>query len=130
MIILIIYVEGISFLQSKSYAPPFLRHLVSLPFSSRFAPQHLDKLSHNLELPLVRAGEDDRLGVGGYRLQDDAGVPPGIALLGLHALVAFDGVALSGLWVGSVTKLDEHGLALACAGDRGCEEAVRAVGNW
>ena len=49
--------------------------------------QHLDQLGDHLQLPIARAGEDDRLEVGVYRLQDDAGVPPGIAVLRLLALV-------------------------------------------
>src|SRR3990170_7843509 len=54
---------------------------------------------------------------------------PGVAALRFLALVALDGVALAGVGVSGVAKLDEDGLALARARDWRGEEAVRAVGN-
>lgn len=52
---------------------------------------------------------------------------PRIALGDHLAFIALDGVALTGLGVGGIAQLHEHGLALASALDRGAEEAVRAV---
>jgi len=53
----------------------------TVPSISLRAREHLDQLGDHLQPPRMRAGEDDRLESGDYRLQDDAGVPPGIAVL-------------------------------------------------
>jgi hypothetical protein len=44
---------------------------VSLALASRLVRQHLDDLGHDLELLLVRAGQDDRLEVRVDRLEAD-----------------------------------------------------------
>lgn len=82
-----------------------------------------------MELSFIRAGEHDRLEVRVDGLKGDLLVAPGVALLRLLAPVPLDGVALSGLRVGRVAKLDENGLALARALDGSSEEAPGTVVN-
>ena len=93
------------------------------------AAQHLDQFRDHLQLVFVRAGEHDRLEVRVDGLEGDLLVAPGVALYRLLALVALDGVALSGLRVDGVAKLDQDSLALARALDRRAKEAPGAIGN-
>ena len=108
---------------------PFVR-LVRLPdMASRLVRQHLDELSHDLELILVRTQEDNRLKVTVDWLEGDPCVTPRITVLLFLALIPLYGVTLSGLGIRDVAELDEHGLTLPRALDRPSEEAPRAVGD-
>ena len=105
------------------------KHVLDCVNGSRFVHKHLDQLGHNLELLLVRAGENDCLEVGVDGLQRDLRMEPGVALLCFFALVALDGEALAGLRIGGVAEPDENGLALPRPFNRRAEKAVGAVGD-
>src|SRR5664280_1098838 len=94
-----------------------------------FESHNLKELSHDPELVLVRAREDDWLEIGVDGFEEDRGVAPGVTVGGLLALVALDGVALTSFWIGRGAQLDPHHFALPGALNGRDKEAVGALWN-
>src|SRR3972149_3359984 len=95
---------------------------------SNFVSQHLDQLSYNLRIYALIC-QHDRFEVGIDWFQRDPLMTPGVVMTCLFALVALDGIALTGLRVVRVMELDQDGFPLSRALDRSTEKAVRTVGD-
>ena len=97
--------------------------------SSRFPAQNFDDLSDNLQLSLVRAGENDWREASVDRFERNFRMVPRVPVARLLALITLNGVTLAAFRVGDVAHLHEHRLPLARALYGRSEEAVRAIRN-
>lgn len=86
-----------------------------LPYRRRRS-EHLDELGNYLIRILVALAEADWREFRIVRFEGNAGMPPAFAIAGFGALVSLDGVAVAGLRVRGIPKLNENSTPLARPG--------------